>query len=58
MAPTTAMGAFIGISLGKEIKSFAKMGWKYIIITLFVITGTFIFSTLIADLVLKATGVI
>lgn len=58
MAPTTAMGAFIGISLGKEIKSFVKMGWKYIIITLFVITGTFIFSALIANLVLKATGVI
>lgn len=58
MAPTTAMGAFIGISLGKEIKSFAKMGWKYIIITLFVITGTFIFSALIANIVLKVTGVI
>lgn len=58
MAPTTAMGAFIGISLGKEIKAFAKMGWKYIIITIFVITGTFVFSALIADLVLKVTGVI
>ena len=58
MAPTTAMGAFIGISLGKEIKAFAKMGWKYIIITIFVITGTFVFSALIADLVLTVTGVI
>ena len=58
MAPTTAMGAFIGISLGKEIKAFAKMGWKYVIITIFVITGTFVFSALIADLVLKVTGVI
>lgn len=58
MAPTTAMGAFIGISLGKEIKAFAKMGWKYVIITIFIITGTFVFSALIADLVLKVTGVI
>lgn len=58
MAPTTAMGAFIGISLGKEIKAFAKMGWKYVIITIFVITGTFVFSALIADLLLKVTGVI
>lgn len=58
MAPATAMGAFIGISLGKEIKAFAKMGWKYVIITIFVITGTFVFSALIADLVLKVTGVI
>ena len=58
MAPTAAMGAFIGISLGKEIKSFAKMGWKYIIITLFVIFGTFVFSAIIAQTVLKITGVI
>lgn len=58
MAPTTAMGAFIGISLGKEIKAFAKMGWKYVIITIFIITRTFVFSALIADLVLKVTGVI
>ncbi len=58
MAPTAAMGAFIGISLGKEIKAFAKMGWKYIIITLFVIFGTFVFSAIIAQIVLKTTGVI
>lgn len=58
MAPTAAMGAFIGISLGKEIKAFAKMGWKYIIITLFVIFGTFVFSAIIAQIVLKVTGVI
>ena len=34
------------------------MGWKYIIITLFVITGTFIFYAVIANIVLKVTGVI
>lgn len=58
MAPTAAMGAFIGISLGKEIKAFAKTGWKYIIITLFVIFGTFVFSAIIAQIVLQLTGVI
>lgn len=58
LAPDTALGAFAGISLGKDLKDFAKMGWKLVLITLFVITGTFIFSALVADIVLKMTGAI
>ena len=58
LAPATALGAFAGISLGKDLKEFAKMGWKLVLITLFVITGTFIFSALVADVVLKIIGVI
>ena len=58
LAPTTAMGAFAGISLGKDLKDFAKMGWKLIIITLFVIAGTFVFSAIVADAVLRFTGAI
>lgn len=58
LAPATALGAFAGIPLGKDLKDFAKMGWKLVLITLFVITGTFIFSALVADIVLKMTGAI
>ena len=58
LAPATALGAFAGISLGKDLKDFAKMGWKLVLITLFVITGTFIFSAFVADIVLKMTGAI
>lgn len=58
LAPATALGAFAGISLGKDLKDFTKMGWKLVLITLFVITGTFIFSALVADIVLKMTGTI
>ena len=58
LAPATALGVFAGISLGKDLKEFAKMGWKLVVITLFVITGTFIFSALVADVVLKMTGAI
>ena len=58
LAPATALGVFAGISLGKDLKEFAKMGWKLVVITLFVITGTFIFSALVADVVLKIIGVI
>ena len=58
LAPATALGAFAGISLGKDLKDVTKMGWKLVLITLFVITGTFIFSALVADIVLKMTGAI
>lgn len=58
LAPATALGAFAGISLGKDLKDFTKMGWKLVLITLFVITGTFIFSALVADIVLKMSGAI
>jgi hypothetical protein len=58
MAPATALGAFAGIALGKDLKDFAKMGWKFVIVTLFVITGTFVFSSLVAHIVLVATGAI
>ena len=58
LAPATALGVFAGISLGKDLKEFAKIGWKLVLITLFVITGTFIFSALVADVVLKITGAI
>ena len=58
LAPATALGVFAGISLGKDLKEFAKMGWKLVLITLFVITGTFIFSALVAGVVLKIIGVI
>lgn len=58
MAPCTALGAFAGIALGKDFKEFTKQGWKYILISVLVIAGTFFFSALVADLVLKWTHVI
>lgn len=58
LAPTTALGAFAGVSLGKDIKDFAKIGWKLVVITIFVIAGTFIGSALVAHVVLKLTGAI
>ncbi len=58
LTPTTALGVFAGVALGKDIKEFAKIGWKMVIITLFVITGTFVFSAIVADVVLKLTGAV
>lgn len=57
-APLTMVGAFAGISISNQLKSFIKQGWKMIIIGVFVMTGTFLGSALVAQLVLKLTGVI
>ena len=57
-APLTMVGAFAGISIGNEIKAFAKQGWKMIIIALLVMTGTFFGSALVANVILSQTHAI
>ena len=57
-APLTMVGAFAGISIGNEIKAFAKQGWKMIIIALLVMTGTFFGSALVANVILSLTHAI
>lgn len=57
-APLTLVGAYAGISIGDQIKPFLKQGWKMILIGIFVMTGTFIFSALIAQFTMSATGAI
>ncbi len=57
-APLTMVGAFAGLSMSDQIKSFAKQGWKMIIIGILVMTGTFLGSALISQIVLSFTGVI
>ncbi|MFQ7311099.1 MAG: hypothetical protein ACLROL_04500 [Sellimonas sp.] len=57
-APLTMVGAFAGISISDQIKSFLKQGWKMIIVGVLVMTGTFLGSALIAQLVLSLTNAI
>lgn len=57
-APLTMVGAFAGISIGDQIKTFAKQGWKMIIIGVFVMTGTFLGSAIISQIVLSLTHAI
>ena len=40
-APLTMVGAFAGMSISNQLKMFFKQGWKLIIITVLVMTGTF-----------------
>lgn len=57
-APLTMVGAFAGMSISNQLRSFVKQGWKMVLITVFVMTGTFVFSLLIAQFMLQLTNVI
>lgn len=52
------VGAYAGISISNSLRAMLKTSWKMVIITLLVITGTFIGSTLISHIVLTLTNVI
>jgi hypothetical protein len=50
------VGSYAGMSISNQLKTFVKQGWKMVIITVLVMTGTFIGSLVIAQLVLGWTG--
>ena len=54
----TAFLAYVGIAIGNDWEEFKKIGWKGIIITLIVISGTYLCSAGIAHLTLVATGMV
>ncbi|KAJ51140.1 hypothetical protein BD780_000262 [Clostridium tetanomorphum] len=56
LALTTPILAYVGISLGKDLDTFKKSGWRIIVLSCFVFTGTYIGSAIIAQLILKALG--
>ena len=56
LALTTPILAYVGISIGKDIDSFVKSGWRIIIVSCFVFVGTYISSAIIAQLILSALG--
>ena len=54
----TAFLAYVGIAIGNDWEEFKKIGWKGIVITLIVISGTYLCSAGIAHLTLVATGMV
>lgn len=56
MALTTPVLAYAGLSLAKDLDALKASGWKIIVVAIFVFIGTFLGSTIIADVVLKLTG--
>jgi len=53
----TPILAYAGIATGKDMAEFKKQGIKIVIVTLFALAGTYIGSAVIANVVLKVTGV-
>lgn len=58
LAIATPILAYAGISIGRSWTDFAKLGWKTIIIGMFVLLGTFLGSAIIAEIILRMQGII
>ncbi len=55
-APLTIVGAFAGMSISNQLKTFIRTGWRYVIVAILVMTGTFLASALIGQIVMTAMG--
>lgn len=55
---TTILLAYAGIAMGKDLGEFKKVGLRGILVTFFVILGTYLGSALIAQGVLIYTGMV
>ena len=56
MAIATPILAYAGLSLGKDIDSFKKLGWRIVLVSLVVYTGTFLFAAIFAEIAFKILG--
>ena len=52
----TPILAYVGIAIGKDLDTFAKNGWRIVVVACVVFTGTFICSAFIAQAILKYLG--
>ena len=57
-APFTMVGAFAGLAISDQLKTFLSQGWKILIVGIFVMTGTFLGSCLWDQMILTLTGAI
>lgn len=56
MALAIPILAYAGLSLGKDLDSFKKLGWRIIIVSLVVYTGTFLFAAIFSEIKFKLLG--
>ena len=56
MALATPILAYAGLSFGKDIQEFKKLGWRIVVVSLVVYTGTFLLATIVAELGFRFTG--
>ncbi len=53
----TVFLAYVGIGMGKSWDEFKSLGWRAIVVTIFVIAATYYGSAIVAHIILVATGV-
>lgn len=58
LALTTPILAYAGLSVGKDLASFQKISWRIVVVAVCVYTGTFLFATMVAQIMLKFEGII
>lgn len=56
LALTTPILAYAGVGIGKDLPALKQTGWRIVIVSLFVMAGTYIGSAAIAHVVLKFLG--
>ncbi len=58
LTTATPVLAYAGISLGKDMASLKRVGWKIAVVAILVFGGTFLGSAVVADFVLRLQGII
>lgn len=56
LALTTPILAYAGVSIGKDLPALKQSGWRIVVVSLFVMVGTYVASAGIAQVVLKYLG--
>lgn len=58
LALATPILAYAGIAIGRSWTDFKKLGWRSLVVAVFVLLGTFIGSALISEVILRIQGII
>ncbi|QHA93961.1 hypothetical protein [Bacillus sp. N1-1] len=58
LALATPILAYAGIAIGRSWTDFVKLGWRSVVVAMFVMVGTFLGSALIAEVVLRMQKII
>jgi hypothetical protein len=58
LALATPILAYAGIAIGRSWTDFKQLGWRTLVVAVFVLLGTFIGSAIIAEIVLRMQGII
>ena len=58
MALATPVVAYAGISIGNSWLAFLKLGWRTIIVGMFVLISTYVGSAVVAEIVLRIQGIV